>query len=256
MILKYFKYLVKSVDEHSIHSPFVFDFYLNVIKDQTPFYVFDQIEESRSELLSSNEKIEVADLGAGMKQNSGTVHTIRKIARNSSVSPKFGQLLFRMVNYFKPSVILEIGTSLGVSSMYLASPNKSSKIITMEGSPEKIRIAKTGFDAFNLSNIEVIEGNFDNELPKILKQYPQIDFVFIDGNHRKEPTINYFNLLMKNSHNETVMVFDDIHWSNGMEEAWNEIVQNKEVTITMDLFYFGIVFFKKELSKQNFVLRF
>ncbi|NQY10044.1 MAG: class I SAM-dependent methyltransferase [Flavobacteriales bacterium] len=254
--MKYLKYLFQSGNEHSIHSPFVFEFYMNVIKDQTPFYAFNQIEKLRAELLATREKIEVLDLGAGMKQGSGSRHSIKKIAQSSSVNAKFGQLLFRMVNFSEIETILEIGTSLGVSTAYMASPDKKAKMITMEGSPEKVRIAQKNFEQLDLPNIEVIEGSFDDQLPTVLKNYPKLDFVFIDGNHRKDPTIKYFDLIANNCHNDTIVVLDDIHWSDEMDDAWNQIIKRSDVTVSLDLFYFGIIFFKKELTKQNFTLRF
>ncbi|NQY67082.1 MAG: class I SAM-dependent methyltransferase [Flavobacteriales bacterium] len=256
MILKYLKYLFRAKDEHGIHSPFLFNFYLDVVKDQTPFYAFKQIEKLRNELLSSNKTIEVLDLGAGMKTGNGHTHSIKKIAKSSSISPKYGQLLFRLVNYIKPKTILELGTSLGISTLYMSIPSSTTKVITMEGSPEKIKVAKGNFDKLNARNIETVEGNFNDTLSKVLAENPLIDLAFIDGNHRKEPTLKYFEQIAANTNEDSVIIFDDIHWSDEMEEAWNIIIAKQEVKLSLDLFYFGIIFFKKELSKENYVLRF
>jgi predicted O-methyltransferase YrrM len=160
-----------------------------------------------------------------------------------------------MVNYFKPKEILELGTSLGITASYLASANKGPQVTTLEGAATISTLAQQTFNAQQLTNIKLITGNFDDTLKDaVTKNY---DFVFIDGNHRKEPTLRYFQQLLSCVHNNSVMVFDDIHWSKEMEGAWEEIKNHSSVTLTVDLFFIGLVFFRKEQKeKEHFVLRF
>ncbi len=269
-LFKFIKYYIASHSANKIHSPFVFDLYTNVITDQNPFYVFDKIEDLRLILENDSRKIMVTDFGAG-KTKSGEGDFLRKkslkgITRKSATATKFGQLLFRLVNKFQPNTILEIGTSLGLGTMYLATPNKNAKVITMEGCKEISKIAKLNFEKLGVKNVEQVTGNFEENLVSVLKKITQesalaggncnVDFVFFDGNHRKEATLNYFELCLGKSSTETIFVFDDIHWSDEMEEAWEEIKRNQKVKVTIDLFQFGIVFFRKELTKEDFVLRF
>jgi predicted O-methyltransferase YrrM len=184
--------------------------------------------------------------------------TISEIAERSLKSEKYGQLLFRLVNHFKPNTILELGTSLGISTAYLASANPNSKVITIEGCPNIASEAKKNFEILGLKNIESVIGNFDSVLPAALCQLPTADckLVFFDGNHKKEPTLRYFNQCLELADNTSVFIFDDIHWSNEMEEAWEEIKSHPQVTVTIYLFFLGLVFFRKEQVKQNFIVRF
>lgn len=256
IFFRYLKYFFSSKSAGSIHSPFVFDLYANLIRDNTPFYVFDRIEDLRLVLENDNRQVQMVDYGT---KRSG-LQKIKSIAKNSSTRVKYGQLLFRLVNKFRPHTILEIGTSLGLGTLYLAAPDSKSKVITLEGSPEISKIAKSNFEKLKIRNIVQVTGNFDDTLPLVLEKISGAgsspDFVFFDGNHRKEPTLRYFENCLVKSNSDAIFVLDDIHWSEEMEEAWEEIKKKPEVKVTIDLFFFGIVFFRKELTKQDFVLRF
>ncbi len=255
-LIKYTKYRFKSGNEHSIHSPFVFELYNNVICDETPFYVFEDIESIRAKLLLTDMEISIDDHGAGSKVNSSKKRKIKDIAKNTLKSPKYGQLLFRLVNRFKPNSILELGTSLGISSLYLAAPSKKNRLITIEGCPNTAKVAQINFDKIAFKNIELVNDTFDSYLPNFLSKTAQLDFVFFDGNHQEEATLHYFNLCVEKTHQQTVFVLDDIHWSLGMTAAWEQIKKHPKVTTTIDLFFLGIVFFNTDLSKEDFVLRF
>ena len=170
---------------------------------------------------------------------------------------KYGQFLFRLAYHFKPNTILELGTSLGITTSYLAFANQNSKVITIEGCTNISSEAKNCFQSLGLNNIETVVGNFDSVLSSRLKtQDSRFDFVFFDGNHKKKPTLNYFNQCLSHATNDSVFIFDDIHWSDEMEEAWEEIKSHPKVIVTIDLFFLGLVFFRKEQAKENFVLRF
>ena len=253
---KYIKYFLFSINEFNIHSPFVYDFYIEILgKKNECKYLF--IEDLRKELMNSKLQIICEDYGAGSKsKKTKNIRYVSEIASNSLKSTKYAMLLARIVNYYKPLNIIELGTSLGITTCYLAQPNNNANIITIEGSVDIADMALKNFKRLNLKNIQQISGNFNEILPEILSKTSHIDFVFFDGNHRKEPTLNYFYQCLTKVQNHTIFVFDDVHWSDEMEEAWKIIKNNPQVSVTIDLFFMGIVFFRKELTKQNFIIRF
>ncbi len=253
-IFKYFKYLFSAKTAHGIHSPFVYELYYEVINKKGSYYAFDKIELLRRKLLISKKEIDVTDLGAG---KSGK-RFIYEIAERAAKNSKYGQLLFRITNRFKPDRIIELGTSLGISTAYLASANPHANVITLEGCPNTSAEAKMNFEALGLKNINTIVGNFDNTLPAVLNLLPTTNclLVFIDGNHKKTPTLNYFKQFLAHANENTILIFDDINWSDEMADAWEEIKKNPAVTITIDLFFLGLVFFRKERAKEHFVIRY
>lgn len=189
LLKSYLTYFFKSTNQHGIHSPFVYELYNNVIKDQTSFYAFADIESIRAMLLLSNQEIDVKDFGAGSKLTTSNKRKISSIVKNAAKSPKYGQLLFRLVNRFKPSTVLEIGTSLGISTMYLAAASKKTNVITIEGCPNISKIATINFKKIGFENITLHNGKFDEILPKIIAKENVLDFVFFDGNHTEKATI-------------------------------------------------------------------
>jgi len=253
-LIHYIKHWLKAKDEHSLHSPFLFDLYNKVVLDQNPYYAFDNIEGIRKILLQSNQKIKVVDFGAGGNQQ--PIRSISSIAKKSLKSPEFAQFLFKLINYIKPNTIVELGTSLGITTLYLSTPNKKATVYTFEGSPETAHWAQLNFNQLNAKNIQLMLGNIDQTLPEFINANPSIDFAFIDGNHRYNPTLNYFNQLLTSCHQQSVLVIDDIYWSKEMTRAWEEIKNHPKVTVTIDLYYLGIVFLKTELSCQHFKLKY
>jgi predicted O-methyltransferase YrrM len=253
---EYLKYLITSGTSHGLHSPFAFDLYTNVICDKTPFYSFHKIESIRSKMLLSNEKIAVEDFGTGGATNRKKNLSLHYIASHYVKPAKYGQLLFRLVNHFKPQHILEVGTSLGITTMYLASPNRKSRVVTLEGSEWTAEQARMNFAKAGITNIVLTIGEFSKTLPSAVKEIPNLDFVYFDGNHRKEPTLQYFETCLPYHHENSVFIFDDIYWSKGMKEAWEKIKSHPAVTLTVDLFSIGLVFFRNGIQKQHFKLRF
>lgn len=252
LFLRYFIYLLKTIKKQHIQSPFVFELYTKIIKERNHYYVFDNIESVRSKMLISTKRINVSDFGTG----ESTSRSISSIAKKSLKSAKYGQLLFRLVNHLQPKNLLELGTSLGITSSYLSFANSSSKLTTIEGCPETAKIAKSNFNLLSATNINLVIGPFDNMLHEELNNLDKIDFVFFDGNHNLEPTLDYFELCLNKVHEKSVFVFDDIHWSKNMELAWNTIKKHPQITISIDLFEMGLVFFNKEQKKQDLVLLF
>ncbi|MFT4154652.1 O-methyltransferase [Parafilimonas sp.] len=259
LAFKYVKYWLTASNGkgHGIHSPFVFDFINNVLNDKREFDSFRFIENVRAGLRDNDTEINVPDFGAGSRMQLHNKRKISAIARSSLKPKKFSQLLFRIVHYYKPKNILELGTSLGITTSYLSAANPSAQIITMEGAPEVAATAKNNFKQLHLSNIRVIEGNFDDNLLSVISQLSSVDLAFIDGNHRKAPTLDYFCQLLAAAGRSAIFIFDDIHWSREMEAAWGEIKAHPSVTLTVDLFFIGLVFFRTEQKiKQDFVIRF
>ncbi len=252
-LAEFIRYLFKAKGRHGLHSAFVYELYEKVIQESHQYYDFAEIEDIRRRMQYSPESIEVVDFGAG---NNSKTRKVSEIASRTSVSPKAGRMLFRLVNYVQPKIMVEMGTSLGISTLYQAKAAPDGKFITMEGSPQTTTIAKRNFESLHLSNIEVMEGDFKNTLPKVLNSVPEVDYVFFDGNHRKEATIEYFKTFLPKVSDNCVFVFDDIRWSKGMFEAWTEIIKEQSATVTIDLFSMGLVFFRRGQVKQHFVLRF
>lgn len=242
---------------HGIHSPFVFDFIKQVKNDKKEYSAYKLIEARRKALLNDNNVIEVEDFGAGSSVIKTNKRIVKAIARSSLKPQKFSQLLFRMVQYYQPKTILELGTSFGITTAYLAAGNTHAKAFTCEGATNIATIAKQTFGHLSFKNITITEGDFTHTLPPLLQQLQQVDLAFVDGNHRKVPTLDYFIQLLQYANQHTILVFDDIHWSAEMEEAWATIQQHPAVTLTIDLFFIGIVCVNTDIKvKQHFTIRF
>src|SRR5688572_1471179 len=259
LLLKYLEYYFTASNGkgHGMHSPFVFEFITKILNDKTVYPAYEKVEALRSQLLNDNTVLEVEDFGAGSVIDKKSKRSISSITKNAAKPKKFGQLLFRMIKYYQPATILELGTSLGITTSYLSLARQEARLITIEGSKEIADIAKRNLGNLEIRNVEIIEGNFDNTLSSVIRGLSTVDFVFIDGNHRKEPTERYFKEILTKTNNDSVLVFDDIHWSSVMEAAWETIKKDATVTRSIDLFFIGIVFFRKEFKeKQHFVIRF
>lgn len=257
--LRYLRYYLTASNGkgHGIHSPFVFAFITEVLNDDRNFYAFPGIEIQREWLLNDSETLLIEDYGAGSRVAKPSLRRIKDIASSSLKPKKFSQLLFRIVDHYAPDTILELGTSLGITTSYLASARISSKVITLEGASAVANKAKEQFAKLGLENIRLVEGNFDHTLKTTLAEIGKVDLAFIDGNHRYEPTVRYYRDLLPYLHEYSILIFDDIHWSREMEQAWEEIQKDPSVTLSIDLFFIGLVFFRKEQTiKQHFSIRF
>lgn len=256
---KYFKYYLSASNGkgHGIHSPFVFSFIKDVLNDKKEYPYYQQIESVRKRLLQDERTISVQDFGAGSSVIKTNERVVKKVAASSLKPKKYAQLLSRIVHHYQTEQILELGTSFGITTAYLASGNPSSKVYTCEGAPSIAAIARENFAALSLNNIELTEGDFAQTLPPLLNRLPEINLAFIDGNHRLEPTLDYFNRLLSHIHPAGILIFDDIHWSKEMEQAWTTIKAHPSVTCTIDLFFIGLVFINPDFKvKQDFVIRF
>lgn len=242
---------------HGIHSPFVFDFVQNVLNDNKHHESYNTVESLRKQLLHDNHLLEVQDMGAGSVISKSRQRKVSDIARHAAKPKKYGQLLFRIVKHYQPRTIIELGTSLGITTSYLALASTTASVITFEGASAVADIARNNFDKLSIENIQIKEGNFNDTLTQVLLIIDTLDFAFVDGNHRKQPTIQYFDRLSDKINNESVLIFDDIHWSIEMEEAWETIKARSSVTLSIDLFFVGLLFFRNDFKiKQHFVINF
>jgi predicted O-methyltransferase YrrM len=257
-IHRYLKYLLFSRYRrgHGIHSPFVFELVSNVFRNKIDPDIVCSIERIRKKLISDPGLINVNDLGAGSKKMKTSQRKVSEIARYSAVSKKYGVFLSNMSKTFGKTDILEFGTSLGISTMYLAASCPEASVITMEGCKETSEIASRNFKEAGLTNIRLLYGSFDDLLRGIRSESVTPGLVFIDGNHRKESVMRYFSQVADMSDNNTVVIIDDINSSREMAEAWSEIKNHKDVTLSVDIFRMGMVFFRKGLNHFNYVVRY
>jgi predicted O-methyltransferase YrrM len=247
----------KSTSVQVLHSPFVYRLYTECILQDKPIAISKVLEPLRKEALRDSRLLTYPDPGSGSHAtHSHTQRQVKQLARYSLKPPAQARLLHRLVNYVAPKTVLELGTSLGITTCYMASalPNNG-KVFTIEAAEPVIPLAQSHISTAGLSDsVEVIHGLFDDVLPALLPQLQRVDMVYADGNHRYEPTVNYVKQLLPYLHNDSVVILDDIYWSRGMQQAWQEIIQWPEVRVSIDLFHFGLLFFRKEQVKEHFIL--
>jgi predicted O-methyltransferase YrrM len=257
---QYICYFFRAGNAHGLHSPFVYQLFTEIIDTDKWYCDFDMIEDLRTNLLNDNTKIAVTDFGAGSKGGNQQTKMISEITYRSTSQPYVSHLLFKLVDFFQPKILIELGTSMGINTLYLGlAATNHAKIYTFEGCPEIAAQAKKNIaiSPTTAQQIEMIVGNLDDTLAKNLQKIKQpLDFVFFDANHRYTPTMDYFKLCLQQKHENSIFVFDDIYWSKEMTKAWQEIKQHPDVTVTVDLFQVGLVFFRTVQEKQHFCLKF
>ncbi len=254
--LDYLGHRLSAKTRHGVHSPFVYKLVDEVIYDFAPKPEYKIIEDLRKNLLTDERMIRITDLGAGSLINNNKQKQVKQIAKNALKPKKLAQLIYRLAKNQQPDNIIELGTCLGITTSYLAKAVPQAKVITMEGCPQTAAIAQENFDRLNLKNIHLKIGNFDTNLPLVIADVQKLDFVFVDGNHRKDATLNYFHWCLPKISEDSLLIFDDIYWSKGMKEAWEQIKSHPDVTVTIDLFWIGLVFFKKGRTKEHFKIKF
>lgn len=286
---KYIRYYLTASNGkgHGVHSPFVYDFIRNVLNDKRPYTACTRVEELRARLLRDQRILEVEDLGAGSGVSKSRRRSVAEIARHAAKPAKLGRLLYRIARYYDVSRVVELGTSLGLSTGYLASgageaascelraaseevregtareevreeaARHAVRVWTIEGAPAIAAVAADDLRELGLADVQLVVGNFDEQLEGVLANAGAVDLAFVDGNHRKEPTLRYFDLLMERRGPGAIFIFDDIHWSKQMEEAWDTICTDPRVYMTIDLFFIGLVVFREEFKvPQHFIVRF
>jgi len=255
--IKYLNYLIYSRHKngHGIHSPFAYNFirnYLRYSRKHPSKAIKGLIHKYRKD----KKKICYQTQGEASHYRTRKTETVSKIALKQGIRYKDAQLLHRVIRKNRPECIVEIGTSIGVSALAMALADIKCMVHTFEGSPEKLSVAKAYAQTYGLRNIKFHQGNFDTTLTETLPELPVINLAFIDGNHALKPTLNYFRQIQKKCNADSVIILDDIHWSEEMAQAWETIKSMPAVTMTLDLFRFGIVFFRPGLNNQHFVIRY
>ncbi|CAD0004631.1 O-methyltransferase [Flavobacterium salmonis] len=254
-IKSYLKFLWKSKNEHGVHSPFVFSLLTKCFYDKKSKPEYSTLNNYRKSFLENKNFINVTDFGAGSKVFKSNKRQISKIAKTAGISKKRAELLFRVTNYFEPKNILEIGTSLGLATSALALGNPKAKIITLEGCLQTANQCQLQLQRFNFNNVENVISEFELYLNNLKPETLNFELIYFDGNHSKKATLAYFELLLPTIDNDSVWIFDDIHWSSEMEEAWEIIKKHPKVTVTIDTFQWGFVFFRREQEKEHFIIR-
>lgn len=230
---------------------------MQLVKNPNPFGDFEELKKLRKQLSVNSEMISVTDFGAGSKKLNSTHRSIKQIVRHGIAPQKQAEFLYRFMNFLNPKTIVELGTSVGLTSMYLAKAVPKAAVYTLEGCENLTAFSAQLFKTNHVNNITSITGNFNDTLPKLLNSLTTVDVLYIDGNHAYEPTMRYFELALQKRNEQSVFIFDDINWSEGMQQAWREICAHPEVTLSLDFFFFGMIFFRKEhKQKEHFILKF
>lgn len=248
----YIKFIRLAKNRHGVHSPFVYDLVTNCFNDKTKYPEYETLKKHRKALRGDTSKFEMKDFGQGSRVFKGNARKVSAVIKNAGMKKKRQRLLFRLAKYFKSETVLELGTSLGLGTVALSLSNEFSAIQTVEGCPNTLQKAQEYFEKFNLHNIQIHQKLFSEFLQNTSEKF---DLIFIDGDHNGERTLEYFHSLLKNVHNNSVIVFDDIYWSKDMTTAWQQIIANDIVTVSIDTFQWGLVFFRKEQAKQHFIIR-
>ncbi len=230
----------------------MYDLVTKCFNDKTKYPEYEILKSHRKALRSDTSMVEMKDFGQGSRVFKGNARKVSAVVKNAGMKKKRQKLLFRLAKYFKSETVLELGTSLGLGTVALSLSNEFSAINTVEGCPNTLSKAQEYFEKFNLHNIQIHQELFSEFLENTSTQF---DLIFIDGDHNGERTLGYFNSLLKKVHNDSVIIFDDIYWSKDMTVAWQKIITNENVTVSIDTFQWGLVFFRKEQPKQHFVIR-
>ena len=253
--IKYFIFS-KHKNGHGIHSPFVYSLIKDVFKNKTSLALVKPVERSRMEYRKDRRVITVNDPGSGSLKKSSRERKISDIVKIESIKPSYGALISRLASLVDGKLIIEMGTSLGIGTMYLSLGAPRSRVITIEGCKNIASIANNNFLRNNLKNIELVRGDFDDKLEDILENTDELGLVYIDGNNRAEDLLRYMDQLFKYTNENTIIIVDDIHCSKDMEQGWNRLKESNYVVISIDLRQMGLLFFNKGIRKQNFVIKY
>ena len=251
LTFRYLRYYFKAQTCYDIQSPFVAQLAAEVIEDDRCYYIFEKAEIVRSALLRDDRKIKITDYGAGSLINPSAERTVKDIARHSAIPAKNGRFLFRLVKFHQPDNMLELGTSLGISSMYQKAAALKSKMCTIEGCPNTAAIASEMFSVIDLPALHQLIGPFREMLPKALPKLSPLSYLYLDGDHRKNASIEYFNTCLPYAKQDSLFVIADIHWSEEMEAAWKKMKAHPQVSLSIDFFHFGLLFFSKGKEKKE-----
>ncbi|NQV75166.1 MAG: class I SAM-dependent methyltransferase [Bacteroidetes bacterium] len=256
LAVDYLKYRLKAKTRHGVHSPFAYRLVDHIIYDFYSKKVYADIEKLRSELIRDMRSITITDLGAGSLLNKSKQSKVSTLARNSLNPARLDQLIHRLVADANPSTIIELGTCLGITTVYLAKAAPNARVISIEECLETVAIALENLDKLHIQNSELLVGNFDELFPEVIRNSTKLDFVLINGKHPKEAILNYFKWCLPKLSENSILLVDNIYWSRDMKDAWEQVKAHPEVSVTIDLFQIGLVFVRKAQAKEDFVIRF
>ena len=248
-----------------VHSPYLFEWVRMVMMDKNSFYIWGDIERCREKMLQDGRVLRFEDFGSGAKEKGEvTERRVSDLAKNSLTGKRYAQMLSRLVNWLGQKqerkdglVIVELGTSLGITTAYLAAMDSKNKVVSYEGCEAVANVAKDNWKSLNIKNIECRVGEItaDSLQMAVDRMSEQVDVAFIDANHTYASTCKYFDVLAGKVHEKSVIVVDDIHHSKEMEQAWKAICADARVTSTIDLYQMGLVFFDKHYWRRNYKMR-
>jgi len=273
----YLKFFWQSTNAHGIHSPFVYDLVTKCFYDQNKNPNYQILDNIRKELTHSNDSIQVLDFGAGSREQilqKSHIRRVKKMLSSAATSAKRQKLLLRLVQYLEPKNILELGTHLGMGTLAMKLGAPKATITSIEGCPNTFDFTKNNIERwqavalpesknFKSEQIKLINYPFTEYLKKLsrdsdapqAKSSQKFDLIFLDGHHDGPATIDYFKQIKGLVNQDSLIIIDDIHWSKGMTAAWNEIIKDPEVTVSIDTYFWGLIFFRKEQAKEHFVVR-
>ena len=236
-----------------VHSPFVFSLITKVIEEKCSYYSFHDIELIRKQLLFRDEPITYPD-----RKHNGKIRrrTIGEVVRREAIKPKHGALLFRLTNYFKPQNILQLGPAMGLSTLYLTSYTSGLNCTALENVPEFVPIAQISFEKAARNPIDLRVGNYKELLPRALEDMGKVDLVFLNTTYEQQNNLWLFIECLKHVHDDTILVFEGIKTSHRMRNFWKKVCAHPAVTVTIDLYSMGIVFFNPKLHKRNYIVYF
>ena len=218
---------------HGIHSPYLFEFVNGVLFNS------QGIEAPRA-IIKEHLKLRSA----------------YAFVRRSSVSKRYGFLLYRITRWFQAQMIIELGTGMGISTLYLSSGSPDTPLHSIEGEKDRAALAAQLICRCCPGPVSIHWGEMEEKLEHILPLIPQRFVAFVDGNHYYAPTVEYLRRLLDRAGDEAVIVMDDIYWSRGMHRAWKEVASWPEVQVSIDLFHMGILLLRRDLPKREIKIKF
>ncbi len=253
-LISYLRYYVKAKTVNSVHSPYVYRLLMECLENRKEYNVFAKIDLLRQLLAQENREFDIEDLGAGSRQFKTSKRTVSGILATSVLSKKEGNFLFNLARILTPKTGLELGTSLGLSALYLCLGARQLDLHTIEGDQSIHDIAVENFKHADV-DAHAYCGAFDHVLPNILPTIAPLDVVYIDGNHSYEATLRYHQMLSPHLSKDAILIYDDIYWSSGMTKAWQELIVDPSFQYSIDLFNFGLLIKQERaIKKQHFTI--
>ena len=253
-IVSFFCFIIKSKNEHGVHSPFVFDLITSCFykkKDKNDLTIFS---DYKKQLSKNTLLLEILSFNFMSRLLLSHKSKRSRFFKNSEISNKRARLLIHLIQYLKPKNILEIGTGFGINTVVLSSAQRNSKITTLEENEQVVKAIKEMFEKNTVKNVKFLTGNFDITLPRVFNNNTY-DFIHFKGSCANKIILKHFESSLLSIDNNSVFLFENIHSNKESEKVWNYIKKHKKVTVTIDTFLWGFVFFRKEQEKEHFIIK-